>query len=292
MSDPLTIGLNELVGSPVETLDESSGSAADRRFLVPWDERFTFAASLVKTNHYLMPAARVASIVMQPWTEDLVSEGVISHPQLATADYGVSPCLVTVKYGPDFVAKQWPDEMPRPSIRSGTELRFQLTGSAKFLQIPCSSTRWEDDSTIPVPEDANSTILIPLIAIRLQWDYVDQPPLVRLKNLMGRVNDSDFLGCGPETLLFENFDVTETFKADPASPHTNRVTVQMTLRQIEDTPRCGAGSSGSGSPSVDVGGQIIGWNHDYREHPAGWYRLLLSNGSPRYRLKSFAGMFQ
>lgn len=273
MSDPLADKLNELSGSPVETLDEASGAAADRRFLVPWNERFTFATSLVKTNHYLMPAARVASIVMQPWTEDTVPAGTIVHPQSGTAQYGGQPCLVTVKYGPDFVAKPWPTEMPRPSYRTGTELRFQLTGSAKFLLVPCAAAKWEDDPDLPVPEDINSSILIPMIGLRLQWDYVDNPPIVRLKRLMGLVNSDDILGCAPETLLFESFDVSETFKADPANPHTNRVTVQMTLRHIE------------------VGEESYGWNHEYREKPPGWHRLLLSNGEPRYRMTGFTGMF-
>ncbi len=64
MTNPLAVTTNELGGSPIETIDESAGTAADRRFLVPWNNRFTFATSLVKTNHFGFPAARVASIVI------------------------------------------------------------------------------------------------------------------------------------------------------------------------------------------------------------------------------------
>ncbi len=121
----------------------------------------------------------------------------------------------------------------RPSFRNGTELRFQLTGSGRFLVVPTSSMKWEDSDQVPVPEDANSSILIPMIGIRLQWDYVDDPPLVRLKNMMGRVNFDPFLGCAPETLLFESFDVTETSRpiSKPSHQSSDRTADAATDRR-------------------------------------------------------------
>jgi hypothetical protein len=276
----------ELSGSPRESLNESSGSSAERRFLVPMNQRITFAQSLVGTAYPNFPQARIVAVDLQPWMgDDAKPDGVITDPETATADYGDQLCLVTAKYGPDFTKKDWPSDFAKPSpIRLGTELRFQIRGTAKFLPIPTSGTKWEDDGggsgsggsgggDIPVPEDANSAILIPSRALQLQWDFVDDPPIAALEDLVGRLNSDSFLGSEPETLLFEGYDVSETFRASPINPHTNRVTVNISQRRI------------------DAGGSIVGWNHDYREEPAGWIKLLLSDGEPRYKLTTFAGMF-
>jgi hypothetical protein len=117
--------------------------------------------------------------------------------------------------------------------------------------------------------------LIPIREIELQWDFVDDPPLDDLDDLMGTVNDSSFLGCEAETLLFENYSIQETFRASPIDPHTNRVTIQMRRRRIK------------------VSTNVYGWNHDYREDPAGWAKVLfMSDNEPRYKLKSFTNIFK
>lgn len=264
---------DELSGSPKESLNESSGSTVERNFLVPWNTRLTFAQSFVGTGYPNFPQARVVAIDIKPWTEDLVPSGTITDPSLSTADYSTQPALITIKYGPDFTQKTWPTDMVKPSFRSGTELRFQIRGSGQFLTIPAAATKWEDDSKAIVPADINSTVLIPLSQIRIQWDFVDDPPIGRLEDLVGKLNSDPFLGSPPETLLFENYEISESFRAAALNPHTNRVIVNFAARKIHDGPN------------------IRGWNHDYRENPAGWAKLLLSNGQPRYTAQPFAGMF-
>lgn len=277
------MSITELAGSPRESINESSGSSAERHFLVPMSARLTFAQSLVGTAYPNFPQARVVSVDLQPWMkEDALPQGAFVDPEIATADYGDQPCLITVKYGPDFTQKAWPTEFTKPSpIRVGTELRFQIKGDAKFLLIPTSACRWEDDPSyeddggeIPVPEDANTAILIPSRTIQLQWDFIDNPPIQKLESLVGRVNEDEFLGSEPETILFEGYEVAETFRASPINPHTNRVTISLSQRRVD------AGS-----------GTIVGWNHDYRESPSGWAKLLLSDSEPRYKQDEFGDMF-
>lgn len=271
--DPISTGYNELAGSPRESLNESSGSSAERRFLVPMNSRLSFAEAISRTVYPHFPKAHVVSIDLQPWTEDLIVDGEVLDPSLTSADYGGQPCLVTVKYGPDFTLKSWPTSMPKPTFRLGTELRFQVRGSAKFLLIPSASCRWEDDATIPVPEDANTAVLISLKHIQIQWDFVDDPAINAFDSILGMVNNDTFLGCPAETLLIESYDVSETFRDSALHPHTNRVVVNFSQRKIPTT---------SG---------VYGWNHDYREYPAGWARLLLSDGKPRYKLTDFSRIF-
>jgi hypothetical protein len=264
----------ELSGSPHESLSESSGSSAERKFLVPWVNRLAFCQLLVSTatKYPHFPQARVVSIDIQPWSDDLNAIGTITNPSLQSAVYDDQPALITVKYGPDFTQKTWPTNFTKPAIRYGTELRFQIRGSAKFLTIPASACKWEDDADVPVPEDVNSALLIPMRSIQLQWDFVDDPPINTLEGLQGKVNSDTFLGSEPETLLFESYDVTETFRSAPANPHTNRVTIQLQRRKVPGT-------------------SVYGWNHDYREAPAGWAKLHLSDNKPRYKTTAFAGMF-
>lgn len=275
---PGVSGYTELAGSPRESLSESSGSAAERRFLVDWSQRLVFAQAIVSTAtaypHF--PQARVVAIEIQPFTEDMIAAGIITSPELASAGYGTQPALITVKYGPDFTKKAWPTEFAKPSpIRSGTELRFQIRSNARFLLVPTAACKWEDDyaGDVPVPEDTNSAIIVPMRQIQLQWDFVDDPPINRFEAMQGYVNSLAFLGSPPETLLFESYEVSETFRAGASNPHTNRVTINLSHRKIW------------------TGTEWVGWNHDYREEPSGWARLLLSDDEPRYKTTNFAGMF-
>jgi hypothetical protein len=275
------MSFTELAGSPRESLNESSGSSAERRFLHPMSSRLTFAATLAGQGYPDFPQARVVAIDLQPWmNEDSLPEGVIISPEINSLNYGDQPCLITVKYGPDYTKKSWPTDFSKPSpIRFGTELRYQIKSTAEFMLVPTSGTRWEDDSSdtsggnIPVPEDANSAILIPVRTIQLQWDFVDDPPIRRFEDLIGRVNEEELFGSEPETILFEGYSISETFRASPINPHTNRVTIDLTQRRI------------------DTGDGIVGWNHEYREYPEGWSKLLLSDGQPRYKLASYEDIF-
>jgi hypothetical protein len=271
----MAISFQEITGSPKESLNESSGSTAERKFLTAMSTRLAFAQELVGGGYPNFPQARVVAVDLQPWTEDIAPlESVIVDPKISTADYGTQPCLVTVKYGPDFTQKEWPTDFTKPDpIRDGTELRYQIRGSANFLTVPPSGLKWDDDDTIPVPEDVNSVILVAMSSFQFQWDFVDDPPIEKLEGLMGKVNEDEFLGSEAETILFETYEISETFRAAPLNPHTNRVIIQLSKRRIESESN------------------IYGWNHDYREEPAGWAKLLLSDDQPRYKPEPFAGMF-
>lgn len=265
-------GINELAGSPRESFSESAGSSAERQFLIKMSERLTFAQEVGRTNYPHFPDCRVVAMDLQPWMDgDSLPEGVIIDPEISSNDYGDQLCLITVKYGPDFRNKAWPFD--KPALRPGTELRYQVRGSAKFLLVPCSGTKWQDNPDIPVPEDSHTAILIPMASIMLQWDLVDNPPMGLLGSLVGKVNAGSFLGNAPETVLFEDFDVSETFRDSPLDMHTNRVNLRFTVR------------------AIPTGGGTAGWNHEYREHPAGWVKMLLSDGQLRYQTDEFTTIF-
>lgn len=274
----------ELAGYPKESFTESSGPAAIRQFLVLFENRLTLIDAIVGGFYPHFPHSRVIGFSLEPFGGgEIPPNTTVVDPLVNSADYTGKYTLVTATYGPDFTDKEWPQDMPRPdNIREGTELRYRIQGTGQFLSIPSQSVKWEDDATIPVPADINSVILIPITSIQLQWDFVDDPPLKRLDDFIGTISsDDEFLGSEKETLLFDRYEVEESFKASSSNAHTNRITINIAKRRIIG--------------EVDANGDVVvgyGWNRDYRENPAGWAKLLLSDDEPRYKLKEFADMFE
>jgi len=270
------MALQELAGSPKEALSESSGSTATRLFLVPWNERLAVAQNLVSNAYPNFPQCRINSISIQPWVDELAPLLGVVVPAINTNTYGTQPALISVAYGPDFTKKVWPTDLTKPDIRYGTELRFRVGSSAQFLLIPTTGLKWEipgGGGTTPVTtEDQNNRILIPIRELELQWDFVDNVPMDRLDGLMGKSNDDDFLGAPAETVLFESYSVEESFRAAPANPHTNRVTVNVRIRKIKS------------------GANTYGWNHDYSK-AHGWAKMLFEDDEPRYKLEDMSGAF-
>ena len=277
---------DELAGSPREQLNERYGSIAERKFLIPFTDRLTFAQAIVGTGYPNFPQARVTAVDIQPWNDKLIPSGTVVDPSLQTAGYGTQPCLVTVRYGPDFTQKTWPTDFPKPTtIRAGTELRYRIGGSAVYQVLPDDAVDWqgtggEGSGSGDVPynflyDHPATRVLIPIREIELQWDFVDDPPITDLDALMGTVNDDTFLGSPAETLLFENYYVEDSFRAAPVNPHTNRVIVNLRQRKIRsETPA-----------------QFFGWNHEYHAEENAWDRIVLSNGNERYLPVDFSNMF-
>lgn len=269
----------ELAGSPKESLSESGGPGVTRQFLIPWENRVATAYSLSGTSYPGLPHMRCSGIAMQPFVDDMApNPSLISHPSVASANYAGKLALLTLTYIPNFVFKPWPTDFPKPTFRNGTELRFRIGGSGQFLTVPWDGVKWEvpgggSGETTPVErENQNNRIFIAIREVELQWDFVDDPPLDDLDELMNKSNQDTFLGCPAETVLFENYSVEETFRVVATNPHTNRVTVHLRIRKIKD------------------GSNIYGWNHDFSsEH--GWARMLFQNDEPRYPLATFANMF-
>lgn len=274
------MSFKELAGSPVESFSESGGPTVVRRLLVPWGSRHTVAADMSNRLYPHFPDCRVVSMRLEP---HLGQQSTPTGPQtdfdfaIETNEYEGKDALLTINYGPDFTSKLWP--FNKPEFREGTELRLRVSGSGEFYQVPSSATKWDDDPETPVLETNETAIRISKSLIVVQWDYVDSVPIILLDGLTGSVNSTNFFGSPPETILFAEYNVDEIFKAQPEDSHTNRITCVFERRAID---------TGEGTPESP---DIVGWNHDYREDPAGWVKLLLANDEPRYQSYDFTGMF-
>lgn len=275
------MSFRELPGSPQESFSESGGPTVIRRLLVPYSQRLTLAADLSNVLYPHFPDCRVVAMAISPWLGDQsVPTGPPTiNPGLNSNEYADKEALLVVSYGPDFTNKLW--SIGKPAFRQGTELRHQISGGGEFYDLPASATKWEEDGDggssddePAVLEDNDTSFKISKNFISIQWDFVDDVPVDRFEGLTGKVNQTTFLGSPPETILFNEYNVEETFKAQPIDSHTNRVTTIFERRAIP----------------LDGGG-VGGWNHDYREDPAGWAKLLRSDDKPRYELAEFSQMF-
>lgn len=268
----------ELVGSGSSSHEIGSGNACTRIFLTPWADRFTVAESLLGAGHPHIPFTYVKSIKIDPFPDEAAAEGGDIDPKTGHIVY--TWAKLTLDYATDFSQQSWP--IPQPSIRSGTSLAIQaIESTAEFMRVPARATRWDDntngDPEGPIPEDDSPAgrILIMKGEITLLWDYVDNPPIANWNEKKGCINQTTFLACHPETLLFLGYEMRPSTKAQITSPWTWQLVPKFSYRAVRQ------------------GEQNFGWNHEYRND--GWHRVKMFNGASwtdRYTLTEFSTMFQ
>lgn len=282
-------GYDELPGSPRISFNEGQGHSAERLFLVNWGSIEAFAQDLAAQPTAAFPGLshmRAQGITAEPFSPDLPPSGVVTDPKsqiVVYAQNGGKVALIRVSYGPVFYNKTWPTDVPKPSFRAGTQIRLRMRASGQFVTIPGRMMLWSSGSgspgeeeaanAIPTPPDLNARLINVMKEINVQWDFVDDPPLDALDEKLGHVFDAEFFGCPAETLLFEGYDLDDSFKLSPANTHTNRLNLIFRKRVI----------NGDGGP--------FGWNHEYRENPAGWTRIIMADGTPRYPTVSPTNFF-
>ncbi len=222
----------------------------------------------------------VAQINDEPWMEgDVVQPSGMSNARKLTYSFAL-----------DYLAVPWPDQIVQPSYLSGTTLRLETKLSGQFLTLPArafqsggtfASATNPDGSPYagppitppPPPPNSNNRLLIPLIDFLVEWDRVQDMSVLDWDAEIGCVNESEFMGCEPETLLLEGVSLAPSFVLNPTNPHAMKATVQLKKRRIV------------------AGGNVYGWNHDYLPNPPGWVRVLMADGTPRYETADFTDMF-
>jgi hypothetical protein len=235
--------------------------------------------------HYLdeYPGAAwlsVAQISDEPWMDgDIVQASGLSLARKLTYYFAL-----------DYLDVPWPDHITRPSYTAGTTLRLEARFSGQFLTLPARAltasgtytpTSNPDGSPYsgppitppPPPPNSNNRILIPLVDYLVEWDRVQDLSALDWDEEIGCVNQAAVMGCEPETLLLEGVSLAPSFVLSPSNPHAWKATATLKKRKIE------------------VGGSAYGWNHDYLPNPPGWTKILMSDGTPRYPLADFSGLF-
>ena len=163
-----------------------------------------------------------------------------------------------------------------PDNEIGTHLTYRMRFAAEYQPIPARGWTWSDDPSIPAPDDLHLVKRIPVTEHHLTWHQVVNPPWEQIHSLQGKVNAGEFLGCPEATMLFEGAEANKLYRAGlETGPSEFCWQIHYVFRER----------------SVKYGGQVYGWNHFYREKPAGWAEL--TDGTHRlYDLADLSALFQ
>ncbi|MBN2021191.1 MAG: hypothetical protein JW809_00210 [Pirellulales bacterium] len=276
----MTVAFRELGGSPIEQYD-SNGFSARREFLIAWEDRDAFAVEILgeaapqggstwihypgKENVFAVRVRYLPVDPDQPDIQDLASltEGLNSYT------HAWARAIVEYKTVNDR------DRTDGPENESGTHLSYRMLYSSEYAPIGAGGWQWNDTSN-PLPDDQTLAKWIPMTEHHLTWHQVINPPWETIRDLQGTVNASAFLGCAAGTLLFEGADANKLFRAgfeEGVAPFCWQIRYLFRERAIK------------------FGGATHGWNHAYRENPAGW--VLINNGSHAlYDTANFSSLFQ
>ncbi len=277
----MSVAFKELGGSPVERYG-LDGFRARREFLIAWEDRDAFAVEVMgkasehgasASAHYPgKPSVLAVRLRYEPFDPDGPDEKPLAELTEGLNSYSGSFARAVV----DYRTISGRDRDDGPDNEEGTHLTYRMRFAAEYQPIPARGWTWADDPSIPAPDDLNLAKLIPITEHHLIWHQVIQPPWEKIHALQGKVNAGEFLGCPEATLLFEGAEANKLFRAGlETGPSEFCWQIHYVFRER----------------SVKHGGQVYGWNHFYREKPAGWAEL--TNGeSPVYDPADFSPLFR
>ena len=277
----MTVSFKELGGSPVEQYD-LEGFSARREFLIAWEDRDAFAAEVLGSTsqlggtvpvHYpdreTVTAVRLRYQPLDPDSPDVQSIETLTE---GLNSYSGSFAKALVDYKTITVR----DRMDGPIGEIGTHLTYRMMFAGEARPITPRGWTWADDPSVPAPDDLNLVKMIPITEHHLTWHQVVNPPWSTIHDLQGKVNSAEFLGCPAETLLFEGADANKLFRAGFETGESEFV---WQLRYVFR------------ERSIKHAGETYGWNHSYREKPAGWAKLT-DGANYLYDSADFQPLFQ
>ena len=276
----MAVAFRELGGSPVEQYG-ADGFSAWREFLIAWEDRDQFALEVLGQaaacggrggiGYPGKPGVRAVSLRLEPFDPERPDHKPLADLARDLNSYSGSFAKAKVEYR--TVVSSRPDD---PKVPEGTYLTYRMRFSAEYVPLVARGWQWRDNPAIPVPDDLQITLSVPITEHHVTWHRVVNPPWGAIRALQGKVNASPFLGAAPGTLLLEGADADKQFQTgyDLAYPELFwRVHYVFRERAIK------------------FGGQVYGWNHHFREKPAGWVELV-RDGKPLYESADFSPLFQ
>ncbi|MFH1923739.1 MAG: hypothetical protein ABIP48_28090 [Planctomycetota bacterium] len=277
----MSVPFKELGGSPVEQYG-LDGFIARREFLIAWEDRDAFAVEVmgrasehggsVSVHYPGKTSVFAVKLRYEPFDPDNPDSKALAELTEGLNSYTGSFAKAVVDY--KTINSRDRDDGPDPE--RGTHLTYRMRFAAEYQPIPARGWTWTDDPSIPAPDDLNLVKLIPVTEHHRTWHPVINPPWQEMHALQGKANAGEFLGCPEATLLFEGVEANKLYRAGlETGPSEFCWQIHYVFRER----------------SVKHGGQVYGWNHFYREKPAGWYEV--TNGTHRlYDLADFATLFQ
>lgn len=264
----MSVYFRELAGSPVEWYD-SDGFHAKRHFITKWEQRDAFAIELLgeaaahggslSTSYPGKTHVFAVKLRYEPLDPDYLDQKTLESLTGDLNSYSRSYAKATVEYH----TVNPMDREDGPSNETGTHLTYKMLHAGEYLPIGPDGWSWNDTS-VAIPYTQALTKWVPTTEHYLTWHSVVNPPWSTIHSLQGTINDSEFLSCPAGTVLFEGAEANKLFRAgfeEGASPFCWQIKYRFRERSIKS------------------GGTTFGWNHLYRESPAGWAEV--TNGSTK-----------
>ncbi len=264
----MSIAFRELGGSPVEQYD-TSGFSARREFLIAWEDRDAFAIEVLgeAARHgggsgVAYPGNNMAAAIevkYEPVDADHPDSQEISLLAEGLNSYSGSFAKAVVSYG--TITPR--DRLDGPQNEAGTHLTYSMSHAVGDSNILPGGWEW-DDTSLAISTNYKLYKRIPVSVHNLTWHNVINPPWSTIHALQGTINNAVFLGCPIDTILFEGVEAEKTFRAgfrEGESPFAWKIKYIFRERSIKHSA------------------SVYGWNHIYRESPAGW--MEITNGTDK-----------
>lgn len=274
------VAFQELAGSPVEEYT-LSGFRARRQFLIAWDDREAFARQLLGSaaehggqpwlQYPGKPTAMAIRLRFEPLDPRAVEVQSLVDPGEGLNRYGGSFAKATVEYR--TINTQ--DRLDGPATEPGTHLTYRMESVVESRRLPPAGWTWAD-SALPVFAEAELVHVVPMTDHILTWLQVRNPPWETIRALQGKVNAAEFLGCAPRTLLFLGASANKVYRAGlDEAPSEFCWSLRYVFRER----------------AIKHAGQVYGWNHAWRDTPAGWAEVT-AGGHPLHDEADLAALFR
>lgn len=258
----MAVPFQELAGSPREEYTVT-GFRAWRQFLLAWDDRDAFARQLLGTpaehggQPWLRYPGKPTAMAVRLRFEPLDPEGVEVQTLGDLAEdlnrYGSGFAKATVEYR--TVNTQ--DRLDGPPAEPGSHLTYRMEFVVEPGRLPPGGWTWADSGQ-PLFAEAELAHHVPMTDHILTWLQVRNPPWQTIRALQGKVNASEFLGCPPGTLMFLGVAANKLYRAGlDEAPSEFCWSLRYVFRER----------------AIKHAGQVYGWNHAWRDSPAGWAEL-------------------
>lgn len=259
-------------------------------------------------------------------------DGVVPHARTYETlgdlpQYG--KMLIIAQYALHRMTNCWPDQIPKLWHPAGTTLSLKIRGSGQFILVTAAGVKLgliggpstlcvESPASVKASMSLATRVIVPVAEYHISCDRMTRvqvngamggggAALLGAKNwdnLLGCVNakvhcdpntaNEDFLGAPVGTLLFDGYEITETFACDVQAPCRYCMTAVFKKRIINNP---------AGNTLLDAHNDPVGWNHDYltttnSKHWA-WQAILMERQLadetfrclPRYVPVDFSALF-
>lgn len=301
---------------PQITFSNSMGVTGTRKWLLSPDVNRTEFTRIVCRSHLPdYPDCIPIQVEVGPADDQVVHHRDNGAPRYEE-NMGVFPHYgqyqVVAHYALQRMTNCWPEAIPKPWHPVGTTLNLRVRNATQIIQVTPAGARGAISSPLSGCTDGGEAlaasvgtrVLVPVTEYYLSCDRMlpadvdlalgadDLSPTGGWDIMQACVNSDWFMGCAPGTLLFDGYEIQETFACDNVSPLRYCMTACLKQRVITEST-----GENVGAP-LQRAGVYVGWNHDYVavEGSAKWdwvFIQLWQAGDcvPRYWYMEFKNLF-